>query len=230
MYSETTYHSHGFFEAESQDADDLFGLDSADDFDLDNFFDEDIDEEIEDSVETELVKEQKAGKEITENKKDNTLLLSLRDESDEIITTYTTKISADAFNKSSAFVSSAASLFGSLIGSCGPICFHSPSSLANASPGISAATSMGGLGNIEMPGFNIDKNGNFQLDGNIHSLSKLTGFSQKDLLSGNISADDIFASLFASFGEGISIAFGFGYIHSFIDMLFSSFGQTANAA
>lgn len=109
----------------------------------------------------------------------------------------------------------------SIIGTCGPVCLHGLSSLAQASTSsLSAVPSLAGLG---APGFSIDRNGNFSLQGTIADLSQATGFTQDELRSGKVTAADIFKSFFSGFGEVFVALFGLGVVGSIVDALFDNF-------
>lgn len=203
----------------------------AESFDMFSFFDNNQDDELNDN--SAEIKEEINGIEATTGesaRSQSDLLISLRDESEKVVANYTTKVTAESFNTSSSFVFGAASLFSSLIGTCGPVCFHSLGAVAKAGSSVGSAANFSGASGLSMPNFSVDANGNFKLDGDINSLSQLTGYSKRDLLSGKIPSENIIAALFDSFGEGISMAFGFGFIHSFIDLVFDSFGQNSQAA
>jgi hypothetical protein len=106
----------------------------------------------------------------------------------------------------------------SVVGACGPICFHALGSMASAgSSGLSMATP--GFGGLNMSGFSVDKNGNFRLSGNIDALSQATGLSREALLSGKYSAQDILTTFFSILGEGICCIFCFGLIEVLINGL-----------
>ncbi len=122
---------------------------------------------------------------------------------------------------SAAGLGSVGSVFSSLsaiIGACGPICAHTLGALGNA------GSSIGSVGaGINMPGFSVDKNGNFSLSGNVDSLANNLDISKSDLLSGKYSAQDILYRLFSTFGESISLIFGFGLFEMLIDCMFDCF-------
>lgn len=122
---------------------------------------------------------------------------------------------------SAAGLGSVGSVFSSLssiIGACGPICAHTLGALGNAS------SSMGSFGaGIDMPGFSVDKNGNFSLSGNVDSLAHNLGVSKSDLLSGKYSAQEILYRLFSTFGDSVSLVCGFGLVETLIDCMFDCF-------
>lgn len=130
---------------------------------------------------------------------------------------------------SAAGLGSVGSVFSSLssiIGACGPICAHTLGALGNA--GSSLGSAGVGFSGLNMPGFSVDKNGNFSLSGNVDSLANSLGISQADLLSGKYSSQDILYRLFSTFGEGIGLIFGFGLVEMLIDCLFDSFLPTGS--
>ncbi len=195
-------------------------IESSDFFDLNAFFDSN------DSTESSGVT---AGQDnLDEDEKNEAdLLLTLLDESNESIATLTTKITAETFATGASLTSGVFSALGSIVGSCGIFCAHGLGSIAQVgSSGLGVAPGVGGL---NMPGFSVDGNGNFHLDGNIDSLSRATGISKNDLLSGKFSAEDILTAFFSVFGEGISYIFGFGLIGGIIDAIFDNFPTTAAA-
>ena len=106
----------------------------------------------------------------------------------------------------------------SVVGACGPLCFHTLSAVASASSsGISLASP--GTGGFNSTGFNVDRNGNFKLSGNIHSLSSATGLSKEALLSGKYSAQDILTTFLSVFGEGMYHICCFGLIECLMNTL-----------
>lgn len=143
------------------------------------------------------------------------LLVTLRDDSNESITTLTTKITAESFATGASLTSGVFSALGSLVGSCGVFCAHSLGTLASAGSGLS--------GGLSVPGFSLDNQGNFHLDGSVDALSHATGISQEDLRADKFSAEDILTRFFSIFGEGMSLIFGFGCVGKLIDCFFESF-------
>lgn len=149
------------------------------------------------------------------------LLVTLRDEAQQSITTLTTKITPASFATGVSLTSNVFSTLGSLVGSCGVFCAHSLSNIGSMSQGLSGAP---GLANgSTIPGFSVDKNGNVHIDGTVDSLSRATGISQRDLLSGKFSAANILMNFFSIFGEGMSFIFGFGLAETVLDCFFDSF-------
>ena len=149
------------------------------------------------------------------------LLVSLRDDANESIATFTIKVKAETFAAGASLTSSVFSTLGSLVGSCGVFCAHSFNALGQAGSALSGASGL--AGGLNMPSFSVDDNGHFHLDGNIDSLSRATGISKGDLLTGKFSAENILTSFFSGFGEGICMIFGFGLVGTFIDCLFDCF-------
>jgi|GEM_PF-2119599 len=130
----------------------------------------------------------------------------------------------EMFQKANPGLGSAGSFISSLsgiLGACGPICAHTLGALGSTGSSLgSAGASFSGLSG---PGFSVHKNGNFSLAGNVDSLAENLGISRADLLSGKYSAQDILYQLFSSFGEGISLIFGFGLVECLIDTFFDGF-------
>lgn len=180
-------------------------IDTTPSFNLDSFFD-DVDEEEEPNR--------------NENAKPN-LLLTLRDDSNESISTISSKITAETFAVGATLTSGVFSALSSIVGSCGIFCSHTLGSLAQSSSiGLSGSL---GLGGLDMPNFNIDSYGNFKIDDSIDSLSNATGVSKKDLMAGRYSTDDILSIFFNSFGQGISMIFCFGIIDELFNSIFDVF-------
>lgn len=177
-------------------------------FDLDAFFDSD--------------EADKTGSELkTQNQeKKSDLLVILRNDANESIVKLTRKINPKNFARGISMTSGVFSALGSVVGSCGVFCAHGFGSIAEAGSSGFKFPSFSGL---STPGFNIDKNGNFTLDGNISTLSKLTGISQRDLLSGKFSADDILLTFFSEFGSGMSLVFGIGFFELMCSDFFDAF-------
>jgi len=198
-------HDEGELTLDSTSEDEALTVDT---FDFDAFFDE----------------EEAGSDDVLETSNPDLINLkeTLAAESEQIVSTFTTKVSRDTFEKSSQYVSGVASVFSGLIGSCGPLCMHG---LAGA---MQAPVS--GLSASGVPGLSFDGNGGFSLSGDVDSLSRATGFSRGDLLSGKYSAEQVLAALFDSFGEGFGMLFGFGLINSLADMFFDSFMPSTAAA
>lgn len=128
---------------------------------------------------------------------------------------------------SAAGLGSVASVFStlsSIIGACGPLCVHSLGAIASA--GTSLGSAGGGFPGLALPGFSVDSKGNFSVTGNVGSLASSLGISQTDLLAGKYSSQEIIFRIFASFGKGIGLTFGFGLVETLIDCLFESFLPT----
>ncbi len=176
----------------------------ADEFDLDAFFES----------EAPKATEEKNTRPIPE------LLLTLRSDANEAITTIATSITAETFAAGASLTSTVFNALSSLAGSCGLFCMHSLGSLSQASTSLSGISSMSGL---PTPSFGVDADGNFHLDGNIHSLAEMTGISPLDLRSGKFAAEDILSKFISVFGKNIGFVFGFGLIESIIDCMFDSF-------
>ncbi len=113
----------------------------------------------------------------------------------------------------------------SIVGACGPLCFHTLRAVANAGSGFSMSTP--GLGGVSMPGFNVDGNGNFTLSGNIDSLTKATGLSKDELIAGTYSVQEILTTFLSIFGEGMYQICGFGLIECLINSLIPLPQETA---
>jgi hypothetical protein len=155
------------------------------------------------------------------------LLLTLRNDSNESIATITAKVTAEKFAAGASLTSSIFSALGSIVGSCGVFCVHSLGAVAQAGSSLSGATGIGGL---NMPGFSVDRHGNFHLDGNIDSLSRATGISKSDLLSGRFSAEDVLTRFFTVFGGNIGLVFGFGLAEMLIGCMFDCILPTTSRA
>lgn len=192
--------------AEAKDTDSAHqeSVDSSE-FDLDAFFAEDADDQPETT-------------EVVPN-----LLLTLHNDSDEAIATLTKKITAETFTKGVALTTSVFSALGSVVGSCGLFCAHGLGSIVQ---GGASGLSGGGLGGNLASGLSVDSQGNYHLSGNLDTLSKNTGISKHNLLSGNYSAEDILTAFFSSFGGGVSMMFGFGIVDGIIGGLFDMFEPT----
>lgn len=145
------------------------------------------------------------------------LLITLKNVSNESITTITSKVTAETFKAGVSMTSTVFSALSSLVGSCGVFCAHSLGSLGQAGSNLAVNP---GFSGIQMPNFGIDSKGNFHLKGNVDSLSKVTGISKSDLLSGKLSAENIFSTYFSIFGEGLGLTFGFGLVDKFIGCIF----------
>ncbi len=184
--------------AEAEDAESAHEeTEDSSEFDLDAFFAEDADDQPETT-------------DVVPN-----LLLTLHTDSDEAIATLTKKVTAETFTKGVALTTSVFSALGSVIGSCGIFCAHGTFGLSST-----------GLGGNLASGFSVDSQGNYHLSGNLDTLSKSTGISKHNLLSGNYSAEDILTAFFSSFGGGISMMFGFGIVDGIIGGLFDMFDPT----
>lgn len=202
-------------------------LQSAETFDLDSFFsramgieDTDLFSENDEDLEN---PEDNAVAVMAEESKESSLLQTLQNDASESIATVSTRITADTFAVGSAMTTSVFSALGSLVGSCGVFCAHGLSSIAQAgTSGLSLSTPA--LGGVKMPGFSVDRFGNFSLEGDIDSLSQATGLSKNDLLAGKFSAEQILFSFFEAFGQGISMLFGFGLLDCIMDSLFPEAG------
>lgn len=192
--------------AEAEDADSSHeGTEDSSEFDLDAFFAEDADDQPETT-------------DVFPN-----LLLTLHNDSDETIATLTKKVTAETFTKGVALTTSVFSALGSVVGSCGLFCAHGLGSMVQ---GGTSGLSGTGLGSNLASGFSVDSHGNYHLSGNLDSLSRSTGISKHNLLSGNYSAEDILTAFFSSFGGGISMMFGFGIVDGIIGRLFDMFDST----
>jgi hypothetical protein len=140
-------------------------------------------------------------------------------------------VTASSFAAGASLTSSVFTALNSLVGSCGIFCVHSLGSLSKMPSLLSGGAGVGGLGGglassgggFKMPNFRTDKHGNFHLDGNIDMLSRATGISKKDLMSGRFSAEDILVAFFSVFGDGIGAVFGLGIIESLVGGMFDSF-------
>lgn len=148
------------------------------------------------------------------------LFVTLKNDANESITTITTKVTAESFAAGASFTSNVLSALGALAGSCGVVCSHSLSALGKAGSGLSGVS---GLASGTSSGFSMDNHGDFHLDGNLSALSKATGISKNDLVSGRFSSADILSRFLSVFGEDISLIFGFGMVKMFADCFFSSF-------
>jgi len=149
------------------------------------------------------------------------LLVTLRDDANESIATLTTNITAESFAAGAALTTTVFSALGSLVGSCGVLCVHSLGAMGQATSGLSNASGLST--GLSVPGFNVDSNGNFHLDGNIDTLSRSTGISKNDLLSGKFTAEDILSSFFSAFGSGLNAFLGVGLVGMLIGCMFDSF-------
>ncbi len=206
--------NHPELPKEVGDEDELLNVET---FDLTSFFEKSQEERIDENIDDiQAIDAQKS----LEPKEVN-LLLSLRDDSGKLVQSFSTKVSAEAFNKTSSFMSGAALLMNSLLGSCGVICAHSLAALGQAGSGLPELPGL--ASGLNMSGFSVDDQGNFHLDGNIDTLSNTTGISKEDLLAGKFSADDILISYFSTFAEGVGILFGFGLVGKLFDCFFDSF-------
>lgn len=151
------------------------------------------------------------------------LLLTLHNDSGEAIATLTKKITAETFTKGVSLTTSVFSALGSVVGSCGLFCAHGLGSMVQGgTSGLSGA----GLGGNLASGFSVDSQGNYHLSGNLDTLSKNTGISKHNLLSGNYSAEDILTAFFSSFSGGVLMMFGFGIVDGIIGGLFDMFEPT----
>lgn len=200
-------------------------IESSDFFDLDSFFDEEIDEEK--TLTTNILNKDEQPNILEAKTPTSDLLMSLQEDSNESITTLNSRVSAETFAAGASLASGVFSALQSIVGSCGVVCAHSLTSLAKIGNPLGVTP---GLGNLNMPGFNINSNGFFNLSGDIDSLSNATGFSKKDLLSGKYSAEEILMAFFSSFGESISMMFGFGLVGGIVNGLFDAFLPTPQVA
>lgn len=153
------------------------------------------------------------------------VVATLRQKSLEVVETFLHTVTADTFERSSMFLTGALSLLGNLIGSCGPLCAHTLSAVAQTTNGLSG---LPGLGGVSIPGLSLNGNGSFRLEEDLNNFSAATGISQTDILSGKYSAEQLLAAFFSSVGDGVAHLFGFGIINTFADLIFESFmPQTA---
>lgn len=196
-------------------------IDASDSFDLDLFF------EKEEVSNPELKTQIDSSSTIEVKEQD--LLITLRDESNKSIATLSKKVTAESFALGASFTSGIFSTLTSMVGSCGVFCAHGIGALAQAG-GNGLGLAAPNLGGISSPGFSVDNKGNFRLDGNIDSLSKATGISKKNLLSGKFSAEDIFASFISAFGESLPAIFGFNLVTNIIDGIFDNFVSNTEAS
>lgn len=189
-------------------------LSDSETFDLASFFGQESSQEpdTEDAIDT-------SGK-IIEQTETPQLLITLRDTSNESIATLTSRVTAETFAVGASFTSGVFSALGSLVGSCGVFCAHGLGALAQTSS-ISS-----GFSGLVTPGFHIDSHGHFHIDGDIDSLSKMTGFSKHDLLMGKFSSEEILKAFFDNFGGGMSLLFGVGFLELLSDSFFDCFFQS----
>jgi hypothetical protein len=186
---------------------------AAADFDLSSFFE---------TPETDVVEARSEAEPLSENQQAATqpeidLLVTLRNDAAESIGTITSKVTAQTFAVGADFTANIFSLLSSMAGSCGIFCGHALSTISSAGTGMQGLASMGG---VSSPTFNIDRAGNFHLDGNIDTISRATGIPKADLLSGKYSPEDIFAVFLSAFGTGINNLFGFGLVEVIITCMF----------
>ena len=184
---------------------------SADDFDLGSFFAKPVEHTL---LQANNVEPAEIAETATAD-----LFVTLKDTAQESIVNLTKRVTADTFTTGAALTSQVFSSLGSFVGSCGLFCAHGLGAVAQAGSGMSGLSGLGGLGN---PGFSVDTNGNFHLEGDVNTLAKATGISRRDLVSGKFSAAEILSAIFTSFGEGVSMLFGFGMVEGLIDSMFGS--------
>lgn len=149
-------------------------------------------------------------------------ILSLQDESEKTVATFSAKVTADTFAAGASLTTGLLSGLGSFISACGAFCLHGLGGTTSGLGGLgfglgSAAGHAHGLG-----GLNVDSHGNFRLSGSLDSLSRSTGLSRHDLLSGKYSAEGIVAALMDCFGKGVGAIFGFSLVETLIDGLIPS--------
>lgn len=209
-------------------------LETTADFDLDWFFGIEAEEEGKEEANRapgEIVDLRKPEAESSSNEPLPTsdLLITLRGDADESIATLNSRVTAETFATGASLAANVFSTLGSIVGSCGVFCAHSLNSMAQAGNSLGQLSGLTGLSN-SLPGFNLDANGNWSLQGSLDSLSRATGLAKKDLLAGKFSVEDILMAFFSTFGEGASMMFGFGLVGGFIDMLFDGFLPQSQAA
>ena len=188
----------------------------SDEFDLSAFFDSEDEAQETTDDESDVVSATEQAQPETPD-----LLVTLRGDANESIATLTTRITAESFAVGASLTSSVFSALGSLVGSCGLLCAHSLGALGQAGSGLFGASGL--VGGLDMPNFSVDRYGNFHLDGTVNQLSKATGISSGDLLSGKFSAEDILGSFFAVFGESAGLLFGFGLFEILMGCMFDCF-------
>ncbi|MFZ1721477.1 MAG: hypothetical protein WAU07_03155 [Microgenomates group bacterium] len=155
-------------------------------------------------------------------------VVTLQNDAEESIASLTSRVTAQTFEAGASLTAGVFSALGAIAGSCGAFCLHGIGGLAQAGgSGLGAGSGFGGFGGA---GFSVDGDGNFNLSGSVDSLSAATGFSKSDLLSGKVSAEDILASFFSAFGDGMGLLFGFGFVGSLMDTLFDNFYYSADMA
>ncbi len=108
-----------------------------------------------------------------------------------------------------------------MVGACGPLCAHALGSLGQVgSSGLSLTSPV--TSGFNMPGFNVDNKGRFQMTGSLDTLSRATGLSREALLSGSFSVQDILSKFINVCGEGLCQIFGFGLVECLIDGILPS--------
>ncbi|MDQ3008323.1 MAG: hypothetical protein M3Q81_01880 [bacterium] len=142
-----------------------------------------------------------------------TLLTQLHTQSEETVALFSRNVTAETFAAGAQLSSGFLSALTAIAGACGPLCLH----------GIGAAASMGGgaaglngsLGGANMLGGN-GSNPTYQA---LENLFSKKGISSQDIASGKVSLDELWALLSESLGQGVYMAFGFGFVESLLDTI-----------
>lgn len=149
-------------------------------------------------------------------------LTSLIEETEKNRQSIIPKLNFGDIAKGLSFTGSFFNMLGNFGGTCGVVCAHTLAGAGSAIGNVGSSMPLAGLGPMSLGsnnpfGFNVDANGNYSLSGNIDELSKKTGLSKSDLLSGKYTADDIFLSFVHSITNGFCQVFCFGIVNTLVE-------------